>query len=363
MNKLFLASTIAIASVAAVPGFTQAAEQTSFVDVPENHIFYKEITSLAGQGILSGYNDGTFLPSKNVSRAEAAKIIAVALNLDTTSVNNPNFKDVSTAAWYYPYVAVLAEKGIIQGYNNNYSPDAPLTRGDMAIILTKAYELQLATTLTHPFTDVKADSYYSYHVQTLLNNDITKGESATTYSPSTYVKRGQLAAFVTRAQALKVPTVPEEQPQPNETEEPNEGGTIEPTNPGDENSEQPVTPAPPSENETVSVTSILQKHQGTYSSLEANAYSQANTIISAAKAELDSLLAAGDPNAISTVVDKYAGQAFALEASIDASFNAFYNTVVADLTANGYDASHADSFKSSYAAAKESLKNSILSQL
>ena len=237
MNKLFLASAVAIASVAAVPTASQAAEQPVFTDVPESHQFYKEITNLAAQGVLGGYSDGTFLPNKEVTRAQAAKIIAVTLGLDVTTVKNPNFKDVKTTDWYYPYVAVLAEKGIIQGSEGNYSPNAPLTRAQMAIILTRAYELQLATELTHPFVDVKADSHYSYYVQTLLNYEITKGNSATTYSPNTYVKRGQLAAFVTRVQSLKAPTLPDVKPENPIV--PDEGVT-----------EQPETPVTPDEGTT-----------------------------------------------------------------------------------------------------------------
>ena len=329
MNKLFLASAVAIASVAAVPTVSQAAKQPVFTDVPETHQFYKEITNLAAQGVLTGYSDGTFLPNKEVTRAQAAKIIAVTLGLDITTVKNPNFKDVKTTDWYYPYVAVLAEKGIVQGSEGNYSPNASLTRAQMAIILTRAYELQLANELTHPFVDVKADSHYSYYVQTLLNYGITKGSSPTTYSPNTYVKRGQLAAFVTRAQALNRPTLPELQPE-------------NPSIPDGGITEQPET--------------ILQKYQSAFSNLEANAIATVDSLVSAAKAELVTLIAEGKQDALSTVLTKYADLAAATESSVDASFNSLYNAVVAELVANGHSASHADVFKSSYESAKERLK-------
>jgi len=360
MNKLFLASAVVVASVAVVPA-VQATEQTTFTDVPANHPFYKEITNLASQGILEGYGDGLFLPAKEVTRAEAAKIIAEALQLDTENVNNPNFGDVSTDAWYYPYVAVLADKGIIQGFEGKYSPNAPLKRADMAIILTKAYELELAKELTHPFTDVNQNDYYSFYVQTLLNYEITNGASATTYSPDSYVKREQLAAFVTRAQALDKPSVPSD-PKPEQPVEPTPEQPVVPT---PEPEQPPVTPTDPNDGTTQPepptpaepVSTILQKHQATYASLEASANARVDALVNAALADYRAGLDFGG------VLDKYGPLAASLEASVDASFNAFYATVVTELQANGHDASEAELFRAAYNAAKEARKNSILSEL
>ena len=54
----------------------------SFSDLPEGHWAYESINEMMEKGILNGYPDGTFLPSKNVTRAEFAKILVLSLELE-----------------------------------------------------------------------------------------------------------------------------------------------------------------------------------------------------------------------------------------------------------------------------------------
>ncbi|WP_035425889.1 S-layer homology domain-containing protein, partial [Halalkalibacterium ligniniphilum] len=61
---------------------TVATGQERFTDVGSDYWAKTEIEFLAHQSIIGGYNDGTFKPSNNVTRAQAAIMIAAALNLD-----------------------------------------------------------------------------------------------------------------------------------------------------------------------------------------------------------------------------------------------------------------------------------------
>ena len=53
----------------------------NFPDVPENSEFAPYILTAKNLGIISGYDDGTFGPNKNLNRAEMAKILVIAKNL------------------------------------------------------------------------------------------------------------------------------------------------------------------------------------------------------------------------------------------------------------------------------------------
>ncbi len=112
-QKLFrasLATTVATgALVAAVPAYTQAAETkvTTLLDVKDTHQFYEAINSLTAKGVIKGYEDGTYKPGQQISRAHAAKIMALALNLDTENVVDPGFKDVKKGHPYYGHIAAL----------------------------------------------------------------------------------------------------------------------------------------------------------------------------------------------------------------------------------------------------------------
>ncbi|WP_346235365.1 choice-of-anchor I family protein [Lysinibacillus telephonicus] len=205
-----IAATVAASGVSTLAPNTTSAN-TSFSDVPSNYNFYKEVTNLAERGIIKGFEDGTFRPGDHVTRGQAAKIIAGALGLDTKNVKNPGFKDIPTSHQYYGAIAALANAGIISGYEDNtYRPGEPVQRNHMAKILAGAFELKPSTN-SLPFTDVRSD--YKNYISALYENGVTTGKTATTFDGSSNVTRGQLAAFVIRAENVKPSDQPEQQDQ------------------------------------------------------------------------------------------------------------------------------------------------------
>lgn len=94
-----------------------AHAQQSFSDVPSTHPAYAAVEYLKTQGIVSGYNDGTYQPEKSVNRAEAVKIIVGALIAnDALSKNDSSpFTDVPGDAWFLPYVETARSRNIIDG--------------------------------------------------------------------------------------------------------------------------------------------------------------------------------------------------------------------------------------------------------
>lgn len=223
-QKLFratLATTVATgALVAAVPTFTQAevTKGTSFSDVKDTHQFYEAIMSLTSRGVINGYEDGTYKPGQQISRAHAAKIMALALNLDTKNVVDPGFKDVKKDHPYYGHIAALVNAGIIKGYEDKtFKPTGNLTRAHVAQMLVLGYKLEEDKLSNLPFKDVNEKQWFANHIQTLYSNKITSGTTATTFSPNAFVTRGQVASFIyksesaTNVETPEVPEVPEVQ--------------------------------------------------------------------------------------------------------------------------------------------------------
>ncbi|MGN1115172.1 MAG: S-layer homology domain-containing protein, partial [Candidatus Ornithomonoglobus sp.] len=73
IKKVMCAALAAAAALSAAPAVL--AGGTDFVDVSENHWAYEYISSMAERRIIEGYDDGTFLPEKTVTRAEFAKML------------------------------------------------------------------------------------------------------------------------------------------------------------------------------------------------------------------------------------------------------------------------------------------------
>lgn len=173
--------------------FTQAA---SFKDVSKSHTFYDEIHYLVDKEIIAGYVDGTFKPTQVVTRAQAATMIGRALGLNGTK-GKTQFPDVASDSVASGYIQAAAEKGIIQGFaDGTFKPNAQVTRGQLAIFLTRAFELTKSSSVT--FSDVSSSSAAYPYIGYLVAGNITLGYDDGTFRPNSAVTRGQFAAFMTR---------------------------------------------------------------------------------------------------------------------------------------------------------------------
>lgn len=169
-------------------------------DVEDGKFYSTPVRELVARGVITGYEDGTFRPANSISRAEFAHILVKALNLDTTNVTNPQFKDIpNTDIWYFQSIAALKEKGIVDGYGDNtFRPNAPITRAEVAKLLVLAYDLELQDHTSHNFTDLSQGKWYETYVLTLVEHEVAKGTTASTFSPQGETTRGQTATFIFR---------------------------------------------------------------------------------------------------------------------------------------------------------------------
>ncbi len=110
---------------------------------------------------IGGYNDGTVKPEGNLTRAEAAAIIArCSADFDENMTYVANFSDVKTDSWYYNYVAFVSEKGIVTGYTEgDFRPGNNITRAEFTAMMQRF--LELAPVETDYFADVVA-GYWAY---------------------------------------------------------------------------------------------------------------------------------------------------------------------------------------------------------
>lgn len=121
-------------------GYTEKA-QISFSDVKESDWYYEDIQKGVAAGYIGGYSDETMKPNKAISRQEAAKIIAVAYNLDKqNSTSAGEFKDLDKIEeWAKSYVGIMKDSGFMSGYvDGTFGPKKNITRGEVAKILYTA---------------------------------------------------------------------------------------------------------------------------------------------------------------------------------------------------------------------------------
>jgi hypothetical protein len=116
--------------------------------------------------------------------------------------NDVTFADLTATEWARKEIESMAAKGIIQGVgNNNFAPQSTLTRAQFATMIVNAFKLQ-NTTVENVFTDVKDTDWFYSAVLSAYASGIIKGTTTTTFSPNAYISRQDMAVMISRALVL-----------------------------------------------------------------------------------------------------------------------------------------------------------------
>jgi len=156
------------------------------------------------KGIINGKSADNFAPADNITRAEIAKILTLALELKSDGTNEKNdFSDVSKDHWAYSYISVLSEKGIINGVNEGvYGVDMPLTREMLITILYRAAGEPEAL-VTIDFDDIKdAEEYSKEAIRYYQSKGAVEGTGDNKFMPKSQITRAE--AVVMTAKCLNV---------------------------------------------------------------------------------------------------------------------------------------------------------------
>ena len=185
-----------------------------FSDVPVEYYAFGYIKWAYCQGIVSGYSDGTFRPAAAVTRGQTAKIMLLAAHKTVQiAPGAPHFSDVPPTDVFYSYIETAYAGGIISGYDDGtYRPSAPVTRGQIAKIVTRARGLAPLTPTTPTFADVSADTVFYSAIEAAAAHGIIAGYTCGTvpgepcdptnrpyYRPSALATRAQLCKMAYQA--------------------------------------------------------------------------------------------------------------------------------------------------------------------
>ncbi|NLY78588.1 MAG: S-layer protein [Lysinibacillus sp.] len=172
-------------------------QETPFKDVNGSYWAYVPIMELVKSGYMEGYEDGTFKPNNYATRAEAASAIARSLNIPLDDDFQLKAKDLSPSHRYYKEIQTLAKIGVIDN-SDYFRPEEPLTRAQIAKMLALAYDVEVDEVNYTSFEDIPDDFWAKHFVESLADVDIIQGTTDTTFSPYDYVTRAQLSVLVTR---------------------------------------------------------------------------------------------------------------------------------------------------------------------
>ena len=180
--------------------FVQEKEEETLplTDVTADAYYYDAVVWAVQNGVTTGTTATTFSPNASCTRAQMVTFLWRAAGSPAPAGTQMPFSDVSEDAYYHDAVLWAVEQGITTGLTaTTFGSDTVVTRGQTVTFLHRFAGKPGAET-SNPFTDVDAGAYYAGAVQWAVENGITSGTTASTFSPSNPCTRAQIVTFLYR---------------------------------------------------------------------------------------------------------------------------------------------------------------------
>ena len=171
-----------------------------FTDVAVTDYYYDAVLWAAENGITGGVDDTHFAPNAPCTRAQIVTFLWRAAGSPAPKSSDMPFEDVAAGSYYHDAVLWAVEQGITVGTSaTTFSPDDTCTRAHIVTFLWRAQQSPAAGS-ANPFLDVASDAYYTDAVLWAVKNGITVGTNAagTTFSPDDDCTRAQIVTFLFR---------------------------------------------------------------------------------------------------------------------------------------------------------------------
>jgi hypothetical protein len=186
----------------------QNVSSLSFIDIPAGYWAYDAIDNLYTKGLVSGYPDNTFRPDEPITRAEFVAMLVKALNLSVAKPDTPIFIDVAAGDWYYGPVETAVKANLVKGYaNNEFLPNAPITRQEIAAILAQALgkaddDAANASAITGFTDDSRIAGWARGFVVETVKAGLLKGYPDGSFGPMSNTTRAEACAMISNLLSL-----------------------------------------------------------------------------------------------------------------------------------------------------------------
>ena len=169
----------------------------AFSDV-DNHWAKDSIEKLSQINIVKGYEDNTFRPDKNMTRAEVATIINRLIGAKKESLKY--IPDLDRQSWYSSEIRKSVQTGVITGDENGcVRPTAYVTREEVVTMLSRAFYVSGNTTLAENYIDEEEISEWAKdYFATFVNYKYIKGYEDETIRPKAYITRSEFVTLLGR---------------------------------------------------------------------------------------------------------------------------------------------------------------------
>lgn len=206
------------------------ANDSVFLDISSSYKFFDSIKYLKENNVINGYSDGTFRPNNTLKRAELAKIVVLSSNIDPVAARNC-FPDLDPTQWYAEYVCAAKASGLVQGYvDGTFKPSRDISRAEAIKIMAEAENFDLDQNLNSVFTDVKIDDWFYSYANVSKTIGVLPFESL--LNPAKFITRAEFSEMYARSLQLNETVVDDSSNNSNTQDEANDAQptNLEPEN-------------------------------------------------------------------------------------------------------------------------------------
>ncbi len=178
--------------------FAKEIETSPFADVATDAYYYEAVKWAVKNGITTGVGDNLFAPGQPCTRAQIVTFLWRAAGSPEPKGTAAGMTDVVSGSYYEKAVAWAIENGVTTGTTaTTFSPDATCTRAQAVTFLARALNAKAASAAE--FSDVPTDSYFANAVAWAAANGVTEGVGNGMFAPDNDCTRGQIVTFLYRA--------------------------------------------------------------------------------------------------------------------------------------------------------------------
>lgn len=169
-----------------------------FSDMNKQHSAYSSALYVTSMDYMNVFKDAKFKPKKAVTKAEAAKFVGKASNINSKkkSSDSITFKDVPKKSANYPYIIALTSIDAFEK-KSKFHPKNAITKQEAAKLLVTAFNIPLKT--GKEYVDVAEKNSYSDYISTAASYNILKGNPSKKFKPTQNLNRAAFAKALKKA--------------------------------------------------------------------------------------------------------------------------------------------------------------------
>lgn len=196
MKRKILAALLTLVMVFSLLSVSAWAEETTYSDVA-GHWAQAAILRWSDYGVLQG-SEGKFSPDGTLTRGQMAVILSRLLNLPAAP--SAGFTDVAPDAWYADGINRCAAAGILQGSEGKAMPEDPITREQAMVMLCRALGIAAEDVgVLAAFSDLSlASDYARPYVAALVKAGVVKGDANGLLNPLSKITRAEIVTMIDR---------------------------------------------------------------------------------------------------------------------------------------------------------------------